>query len=304
MIDFIISTLEQGFIFGIVGLGVYITYKILDFPDMTIDGTFPMGAAVTAVCLTKGINPFVACIISLILGMVGGMVTGILHVKLKISSLLSGILVMIGLYSINLRIMGKSNVPFFGFDTIFTVTSFMKPVLLLALFAVGIKLVLDVFLKTKLGYVLKAVGDNEQLVTSLGINKDMIKVVGISIANGLGALAGSVMAQNQGFADVGMGTGTVVIGLAAVILGSSLLGKIRFITVTTMTVSGAILYKLAIAAALRFGLSPNDLKLVTALIVIVILGTNNFKFSFRTVKKDEKRGEVVASNTKSVQSIQ
>ncbi|QGU96848.1 ABC transporter permease [Clostridium bovifaecis] len=302
--DFIISTLEQGFIFGIVGLGVYITYKILDFPDMTIDGTFPMGAAVTAVCLTKGINPFAACIISLILGMIGGMVTGILHVKFKISSLLSGILVMIGLYSINLRIMGKSNVPFFGFDTIFTVTSFMKPVLLLGLFAVGIKLVLDVFLKTKLGYVLKAVGDNEQLVTSLGINKDMIKVVGISIANGLGALAGSVMAQNQGFADVGMGTGTVVIGLAAVILGSSLLGKIKFITVTTMTVSGAILYKLAIAAALRFGLSPNDLKLVTALIVIIILGTNNFKFSFKSVRKDEKGGEGVASNTKSVQSVQ
>lgn len=304
LLYFISSTLEQGFIYGIVGLGVYITYKILDFPDMTIDGTFPLGAAVTALCLTNGINPFIACILSVIAGMIGGMVTGILHVKFKISNLLSGILVMIGLYSVNLRIMGKSNVPFFGLDTIFTVTDFMKPIILLVIFAIGIKIVLDLFLKTKLGYVLKTVGDNEQLVTSLGINKDMIKVIGTSIANGLGALAGSIMAQNQGFADAGMGTGNVVIGLAAVILGTSIFKKVKFMTATSMTIIGSILYKLAIAAALKIGLDPNDLKLMTALIVIVILAANNVKLGSILGKKEEKRGEVVASNTKSIQGIQ
>lgn len=304
LLYFILSTLEQGFIYGIVGLGVYITYKILDFPDMTIDGTFPLGAAVTALCLTRGINPFIACALSVIAGMLGGMITGILHVKFKISNLLSGILVMIGLYSINLRVMGKSNVPFFGLDTIFSVANFVKPIILLGVFAIGIKLILDIFLKTKLGYVLKTVGDNEQLVTSLGINKNMIKVIGISIANGLGALAGSIMAQNQGYADAGMGTGNVVIGLAAVILGTSLFKKVRFMTATSMTVAGAIFYKLAISAALRVGLNPNDLKLVTALIVVVILAANDIKFRSIRGKKEGKRGEVVASNTKSVQGIQ
>lgn len=302
--DFIISTLEQGSIYAIVGLGVYITFRILDFPDMTIDGTFPLGAAVTAVCLSNGINPFAACLFALLAGMVGGMATGLLHVKLKISALLSGILVMIGLYSVNLRIMKKSNVPFFGFDTVFSITNFMKPIILLALFAIGIKLLLDVFLKTKLGYALKATGDNEQLVTTLCINKDTIKIIGIAISNGLGALGGSIMAQNQGFADVGMGTGTVVIGLASVILGSSLLKRAKFISATTMTIVGAILYKLAIGGALRLGLNPNDLKLVTALIVVVILGANNLKFNFKIAAKEEKRCKISASNSESMQSVQ
>jgi putative ABC transport system permease protein len=303
MVSFIIGILEQGLIFAIVSLGVYITYKILDFPDLSVDGTFPLGAAVTALCLSIGINPFLACILSMIAGMIGGVVTGLLHVKLKITNLLSGILVMIGLYSVNLRIMGKSNVPFFGFKTIFTVTSFTKPVILIIICSIIVKVLLDIFLKTKIGFILKAVGDNEQLVTSLGINKDMIKVMGLSISNGLVALAGSIMAQHQGYADAGMGTGTVVTGLAAVILGSSLLKKLKFVKATTMSLLGAVLYKLAVGAALKFGLETTDLKLMTALIVIVVLGANNFNIDLG-FRKEGKGREVVASNKKSIQSIQ
>ncbi|KYH29014.1 Autoinducer 2 import system permease protein LsrC [Clostridium thermopalmarium DSM 5974] len=303
MINFIIGILEQGLIFAIVSLGVYITYKILDFPDLSVDGTFPLGAAVTALCLSMDMNPFLACILSMIAGMAAGIITGLLHVKLKITNLLSGILVMIGLYSINLRIMGKSNVPFFGFNTIFTVTRFIKPIILIVICSIMVKVLLDIFLKTKIGFLLKAVGDNEQLVTSLGINKDMIKVMGLSISNGLVALAGSIMAQHQGYADAGMGTGTVVTGLAAVILGSSLLKSLKFVKATTMSLLGAIVYKLAVGAALRFGLETTDLKLMTALIVIVVLGANNFKIAIG-LRKDGKERAVVASNKKSIQSIQ
>lgn len=299
MPSFIISTLLQGFIYGIVALGVYITYRILDFPDMSVDATFPLGAAVTAICLTKGINPGAACFLAFIAGSIGGLATAVLHVKLKISNLLSGILVMIGLYSINLRIMGKSNIPLFNYKTIFNTN--INPVIIVAVLALLTKIILDLFLKTKLGFILNAVGDNEQLVTSLGVNKDSVKTIGLMLSNAIAALAGSIMAQNQGFTDVGMGTGTVVIGLAAVILGESVFRKSNIIKNTTMVLVGAVLYKLAIAAALRAGLQPNDLKLVTALIVIVVLATNNFEIKGLKIKnhKAVKGGVIIASSTKS-----
>lgn len=306
MTSFLISTLEQGFIFAIVALGVYITYKILDFPDLSVDATFPLGASVTALCLTNGINPFIACILAFVSGMLAGSITGFLHVKLKITNLLSGILVMIGFYSINLRIMGKSNTPLFNTKTIFNFN--METIVIVGVFAIFIKILLDLFLKTKLGFLLKAVGDNEQLITSLGVNKNIIKVVGLMISNGLVALAGSIMAQSQGFSDVGMGAGTVVIGLASVILGESIFKNINFVKGTTMALLGAILYKLAIALALRLGLDPNDLKLVTALIIIIILSTNNLEG--KLFHKKQKRisiiegGDKLASSTKSVQGIQ
>ncbi len=317
MTSFIISTLEQGFIFAIVALGVYITYKILDFPDLSVDATFPLGASITALCLTNGINPLIACILAFLAGMIAGSITGFLHVKLKITNLLSGILVMIGLYSINLRIMGKSSIPLFNVKTVFNIN--LDKVIIIGIIAALVKILLDLFLKTKLGFLLKAVGDNEQLVTSLGVNKNRIKVIGLMVSNGLVALAGSIMAQSQGFSDVGMGAGTVVIGLAAVILGESVLKKVKFIKGTTMALTGAILYKFAISLALRAGLQPNDLKLVTALIVVVILSTNNLeskqfikkihclleKLFNRKPKKavSNKGGDRIASNTKSTQSI-
>lgn len=296
MLSVIISSLLQGFIFAIVALGVYITFRILDFPDLSVDGTFPLGASVAAVCLTKGINPGLACLFAFLAGSLGGLATAMLHVKLKISNLLSGILVMIALYSVNLRIMGKSNIPLFNCKTIFNAD--INPIIIVAVFALLTKFILDLFLKTKLGFILNAVGDNEQLVTSLGVNKDYVKTVGLMLSNAIVALAGAVMAQSQGFSDVGMGTGTVVIGLAAVILGESVFKKFNRVKSTTMVVIGAVLYKLAIAAALRAGLQPNDLKLVTALIVIAVLAANNLEIKGLR-KKDAEGGALIASSTKS-----
>lgn len=294
--DILISVLEQGLILSIAVFGVYITFKILDFPDMSADGTFPLGAAVTAVCLLKGINPFAACILSFAAGCIGGLITGILHVKFKISNLLSGILVMIALYSINLRIMSKSNIPLFGKQTIFSGSG--NVLVTIFIFMIIAKIVLDLFLKTKLGFALKAVGDNEQLVTSLGLNKDTIKLIGLAISNGLIGLAGSMMAQYQGFSDVGMGTGTVVMGLAAVIMGESIFKKVKFIKATTMGLLGSIVYKGVIAIALMIGLPPTDLKLVTALIVTVALSLNGKKFNLKLKKNIEFGGGALVKDTK------
>jgi putative tryptophan/tyrosine transport system permease protein len=278
-VNILVSILEQGLIFAIVSIGVYITYKILDFPDLSVDGSFPLGAAVLASCLMKNINPYTACTLAFLAGCGAGLVTGVLHVKFKITNLLSGILVMIGLYSIDLRIMTKSNIPLFNKSTIFTDNT--NKLLIIAVFALSVKLILDLFLKTKLGFVLKAVGDNEQLVTSLAVNKDVVKVIGLMLSNGLVALAGAMMAQYQGFADVGMGTGTVVMGLAAVILGESVFGKLGIIKATTAAMLGSIIYRAAVAGTLELGLAPTDLKLVTSIIVIAALSLNNKKFNLK-----------------------
>jgi putative ABC transport system permease protein len=296
--DILIGILEQGLIFSIVAIGVYITYKILDFPDLSVDGTFTLGAAVAAICLTKGVNPYIASSLALISGCLAGAVTGLLHVKLKITNLMSGILVMIALYSINLRIMGKANIPLFGKTTIFTGN--MKPIIIIVIFAIFVKVLLDLFLKTKLGFILKAVGDNEQLVTSLSVNKDTVKVIGLMISNGLVALAGAMMAQNQGFADIGMGIGTVVMGLAAVIIGESIFGRLNIIQATTTAMLGSIVYKAAVAGTLELGLSPNDLRLVTAIIVIIALSLNNKNLLSGLKKKFFKGGASIASNSKSI----
>lgn len=278
-----INILEQGLIFSIAALGVYITYKILDFPDLSVDGTFPLGAAVTAACIMKGMNPFIACILALIAGSIGGLITGILHVKFKITNLMSGILVMIALYSINLRIMTKANIPLFGKETIFS--NALEPLIIIVIFFVLVKIILDLFLNTKIGFLLKAVGDNEQLLTSLAVNKDKVKILGLMISNGFVALAGSIMAQQQGFADVGMGTGTVVMGLAAVIMGEAILGRVKLFKASTMVVFGSIIYKGVVALALQLGLAPTDLKLITAVIVIIALSVNNKSIKFNIFKK-------------------
>lgn len=296
--DVLINVLEQGLIFSIAAFGVYITYKILDFPDLSVDGTFPLGAAITAVCLIKGVNPFAACALSFAFGCIGGLLTGILHVRFKITNLLSGILIMIALYSINLRIMSKSNIPLFGKQTIFS--NNVNVLVVVFIFMIVVKIALDMFLKTKLGFVLKAVGDNDQLVTSLGINKDNIKIIGLMLSNGLVALSGSMMAQYQGFSDVGMGTGIVVMGLAAVIMGESVFGKIRFMQATTMALIGSILYKGAIALALTLGLPSTDLKLITALIVVIALSLNGKKLNFKPKKSLEFGGGAVVKDTKAM----
>ena len=263
------ATIEQSLIFAIMVLGVYISFRILNFPDMTVDGTFPLGAAISAKLLTLGVNPYLTLIVTLVAGAVAGAITGLIHVKLKVKDLLAGILVMTALYSVNLRVMKKSNIPLFEEDNIFnTEYSMMITIVVLILIS---KFILDYLLKTKFGFALKALGDNENLIVSLGLNEEKYKIYGLMIANAFVAFSGAVLAQYQGFADVGMGTGIIVIGLASIIIGDTLFGKRRKSAGTTIVIIGSILYRGVIALTLSMGMDASDLKLITSVIVIVIL---------------------------------
>ena len=263
------ATIEQSLIFAIMVLGVYISFRILNFPDMTVDGTFPLGAAISAKLLTLGVNPYLTLLVALIVGAAAGAVTGLIHVKLKVKDLLAGILVMTALYSVNLRVMGKSNIPLFEEDNIFnTEYSMMITIVVLILIS---KFLLDYLLKTKFGFALKALGDNENLIVSLGLNEEKYKIYGLMIANAFVAFSGAVLAQYQGFADVGMGTGIIVIGLASIIIGDTLFGKRRRLAGTTIVIIGSILYRGVMAVTLSMGMDASDLKLITSIIVIVIL---------------------------------
>ena len=263
------TTIEQSLIFAIMVLGVYISFRILNFPDMTVDGTFPLGAAISAKLLTLGVNPYLTLLVALVAGAAAGAITGLIHVKLKVKDLLAGILVMTALYSVNLRVMGKSNIPLFEEDNIFnTEYSMMITIVVLILIS---KFLLDYLLKTKFGFALKALGDNENLIVSLGLNEEKYKIYGLMIANAFVAFSGAVLAQYQGFADVGMGTGIIVIGLASIIIGDTLFGKRRKLAGTTIVIIGSILYRGVIAVTLSMGMDASDLKLITSVIVIVIL---------------------------------
>ena len=279
--ELVISTLEQGMIYGIMALGVYITYKILDFPDLTVDGSFPMGAAITCILISKGMNPLLTLPISFAAGVLVGILTGVIHVKLKVRDLLSGIIMMTALYTVNLRIAGRANLPIYTNETIFDnglvnriFPEAMRPyqtVIIILIFTLIVKYLLDAYLHTKSGFLLRAVGDNDMIVTSLGVDKGLVKIVGLAIANGLVSLGGCVYAQQQRYFDVSMGTGTVVIGLASVITGTSLFKKATFMRVTSSVVIGSIIYKGCVALALRLGLPSTDLKLITAVLFLVIL---------------------------------
>lgn len=305
--EMLVTSLEQGLLFALVAIGVYITYKILDFPDLSVDGTFPLGASISAALLIKGVNPWITILIATLGGAIAGSITGFLHVKLKISNLMSGILVMMGLYSVNLRIMGKSNIPLFNTENLFKNTAVNSIFIILAIVVI-VKIILDLFLKTKAGFLLIAVGDNEQVVSSLGVNKNLVKVLGLALSNALVALSGALTAQNQGFADVTMGTGIVVMGLAAVIIGVSIFGKISFVKVTTLSIFGAIIYKMVVAIALLMRLNPNDLKILTAILVAIALASNNNIFKLKRKKNNIKEiniegGDKDVKTSKLMQSI-
>lgn len=277
----LISVLEQGMIYAIMALGVYITYKILDFPDLTVDGTFPLGAAVTCVMIKGGVNPYLTLPVSFLAGAAAGALTGLIHVKLKVRDLLSGIIMMTALYTVNLRIAGRANLPIYQEDNLFqnAFTNKLLPealqpygsVLIIFLLTLLVKLLLDWYLRTRSGYMLQAVGDNETLVTSLGVDKGNVKIAGLSIANALVALSGCIFANQQRFFDISSGTGTVVIGLASVIIGMSILRKVEFLHITTGVIIGALLYKACVAVAIRVIPASSDLKLVTAVLFLVIL---------------------------------
>ncbi len=299
MTTIIFGILEEGLVYAIMALGVYITYKILDFPDLSVDGTFPLGAAVTAAGIANGlpfigtISPVAALFISFTVGALAGCITGLIHVKLKVRDLLSGIIVMTALYSINLRIAGKANLPIFSKETIFS-NSFLSAhvpeaaspfIVTIILFVIVMicKVLLDAYLQTRSGYLLRAVGDNDVLVTSLAKDKGLVKIVGLAIANGFAALAGSIYCQQKGFFEISIGTGTMVIGLANVIIGTQLLKRVGFIRSTTAVIIGSIVYKACVSIALLLNdlhiagldlsipVTASDLKLITSVLFLIIL---------------------------------
>ena len=278
-----ISVVTQSLILAIMAIGVYITFKILDFPDMTADGSYTMGAAISAAALVRGLNPIVGVLLAVVGGALAGMVTGLLHIKVKISNLLSGILTMGMLYSINLRIMGKSNIPLFTFPNLFK--GDIPPVLIALIFVLIAKILLDLFLKTGLGYTLKGVGDNEQMIKSLGINIGNIKILGLMISNALISLSGALMAQFQGFADVTMGIGTLVLGIASIIIGLTLFKKIRAVKATTAILIGAFIYQFTIYFALNLGMLSTDLKLISSLVIVAFLAVGNLQLKKKATNK-------------------
>ncbi|WZL72570.1 ABC transporter permease [Clostridiaceae bacterium 35-E11] len=273
--DAVGAVLAQSFILGIMVLGVYISYKILDFPDLSVDGSFSLGGAIAAISLQHGFSGVMAALFAGMAGLIAGFFTGVLHVKLKISNLLSGILVMGILYSVNLRIMGKANIPLFHEKHIFKMDT--SPLVFALILLCICKCLLDLFLKTGMGYTLKAVGDNPQMVQSLGIEIGKIKILGLMASNGLVSFAGSIMAQYQGFADVSMGIGTLILGIASIIIGQASIQKLTTFKETTVILFGTIFYQLTIFLALNLGLAATDLKIITSFVIILFLGAGQFK---------------------------
>ena len=278
--DFIVTILEQGLIYAILALGVYITYKILDFPDLTVDGSFPLGAAVTAALITRGMNPYLTLPVSFLAGVLAGVCTGLIHVKCKVRDLLSGIIMMTALWTVNLYIAGTANVPLFSQDSIFkndfltgivpeSMKSYVTLIIVLIL-AVVCKIILDLYMNTKSGCLLRAVGDNETVVTALAKDQGNVKILGLAIANGLVSLAGCVFAQEERVFEISMGTGAIVIGLASVIIGTSIFKKISYVKTTTAVIIGSIIYKACVAVAIR-NFEPQAMKLITAVLFLIIL---------------------------------
>lgn len=278
--SFAVSILEQGLIYGILSLGIYITYKILDFPDLTVDGSFPLGAAVTALLITRGMNPYLTLVAAFLVGVIAGICTGLIHVKCKVRDLLSGIIMMTALWSINLRVAGTANVPLFSQKTIFKndvidkvvpeALSKYSTLIMILIIAIFCKILLDLYMKTQSGYLLRAVGDNDKLVTSLAKDQGNVKILGLAIANGLVALAGCVFCQEERVFEISSGTGAMVIGLASVIIGTSIFKNLTFMKTTTAVLVGSVIYKACVAIALR-SFEPQDMKLITAVLFLVIL---------------------------------
>lgn len=281
------ASLEQGLIYGVMALGIYITYTVLDFPDLSVDGSFPLGGVVSTSMLLNGINPVISLLASALAGALAGLVTGFIHVKLKVRDLFSGVIVMTALYSVNLRIAGGKSlitVPrnastlFRNNPLVDTLPSSISTLIISLIIALIIKLIMDLFFKTRFGLLLRASGDNEQVVTSLARDKGNIKIAGLVIANALVALSGGILCQQQRMFEISMGTGTLVLGLASVIIGLTVFKKPSCGSTATIAVlTGAIIYKLCYTLAIVLGLKPTDMKLVTAVLFLAILSLESFK---------------------------
>lgn len=310
------GAVESGLIYAIMALGVYLSFRILDFPDLTVDGSFVTGGAVAAVSIMSGVSPIWATVFGAFAGFVAGAITGVLHTKGKINPLLSGILMMIALYSINLRIMGQSQVSLLNETTLKTQITdlWMKIgiddsinsmfgalgverfpttwglVFFMILVIIAIKFCIDYFLKTEVGLALRATGDNQKMIRSFSANTDTLIIIGIGISNGLVALSGALIAQHYGFADVGMGIGMIIIGLASVIIGEALFGTKTIAHATLAIILGAIIYRIVVTLALRTKfLETGDMKLITAVLVILALITPKIIQAQREKQRRQKK---------------
>lgn len=271
------GAIELGLLYGLMALGVYLTFRVLDFADLTVDGSFTTGAGLCALIITHGGNPVAATAAGFAGGLIAGTITGLLNTKGRIHPLLAGILTQIALYSINLRIMGKANLPLLRASTVFTpmareriLGSWLSIVILAAVLAVFV-LLLDWFLATDLGLAMRATGDNESMARANGIGTDTMKILGLALSNGLVAASGALIAQYQGYADISMGIGLIVAGLASVIIGTAIFSSSKVAVATAAVCLGSIAYRVIIQLALTLGLQPNDMKLVSAVIVVLAL---------------------------------
>ncbi|MPM12463.1 hypothetical protein SDC9_58816 [bioreactor metagenome] len=294
----ILGAISLGLLWAIMVMGVYITYRILDVADLSVEGTLPLGAAVAARLITAGMNPWAATLIALFSGLIGGLITALLHTRLKIPALLSGILTMLAMWSINLRVMGgangRSNTPLLRVDTVYTflqesgLDKTNASLVLECSIVVIVAVILYWFFGTELGSAVRATGNNPNMVRAQGINTNNMIILGLMISNGLVALAGALIAQYQGFADVTMGVGSIVIGLASLIIGEVVFGTRSFKNSLISIILGAVLYRMIIAGVLKLGMKANDLKLFTAITVAICLALPLFKSYLNTLKKSAK----------------
>ncbi|WP_438311866.1 ABC transporter permease [Sporosarcina sp. FA9] len=323
MFSAVFGSVEQGIIYAIMALGVYLSFRVLDFPDLTVDGSFVTGAGVAATMIIFGYHPILATIVAIVIGFLAGCVTGLLHTKGKINALLAGILMMIALYSINLRIMGltsensigRPNIPLLNAETLFTkfhtfwgslgidesINSFFSmlgfehlpstwgTLIVMIIVVLLIKFIVDWFLKTEIGLAIRATGDNKKMIRSLSANTDNLVIIGLGFSNALVAFAGALIAQYSKFADIGMGIGMIIIGLASVIIGEAIFGTKTIMRTTLAVIAGAIIYRIVLGLALRVKfLDTGDMKLITAVIVIAALILPQY-FEKRREKKRKAR---------------
>lgn len=282
--DFYTTAILQGLGFTALGLGIFLTLRIFNIPDITTDGSYTLGGAVTAIMIVNNFNPYVTLFVAMLSGMLAGFITGVIHTKLKVNALLAGILVMTALYSVNLSIMGRSNIPLIQTPTIFsaikiTENELNNTIIIFFLFSMLLLFLITWLLKTDFGIAMRATGNSESMVRSMGVDTQRMKIIGLALANGLTALSGFLITQYQGFADINMGIGIVISGLGAVIIGESIVKILRnkklFVQIVGV-IMGTIIFRLILAVALSTGLNPNYLKLVTAMIVLFVVSISHF----------------------------
>jgi putative ABC transport system permease protein len=296
--NLITSSIGQGLLWGLLGVGLFLTFRILDFPDMTVEGTFPLGAAISVTAITHGVDPFVATLLAFLTGMAAGLITGLLYTKGRIPILLAGILVMTACYSINLRIMGTSNVSLLGQKTLFSsalltsLPKFFDSVALGMIIIIIVVALLALFLQTNLGQAFIATGDNEKMAKSLGINTDQMKNMGLMVSNGMIAVSGALIAQSDGYADVNMGIGIIVIGLASIIIGEVVFGELTMNQRLVAVVCGSIIYRFVLLLVLKAGFNTNDMNLISSLVLALCLMLPTLRKKFR-LDRFIKRGVAV-----------